>query len=369
MARFVLPDWVRTMIDASAGAPEGIRWFTSDERVEAYRGREQTFPAERLWLTDEQKEAANADWQYKVKVGEGPKIYTDHALGVQLGLWVDGKNPDALLAALPNHPPFLWFPVGCDEATMLATLRPYLPQELRQPRKHIPPAAIMRYYRDAGLGDIPGPLEGQTESVRLIVGLAIGALDQRELRDVENHLVVAGAADVPFLMLGTSMDNPRSNPAVTVVRTLHSQSTVRLDWWDALDGSLFAEIFYSPANHQETIGAFNERFGLHFPPDIPVDVACLLLGLEATDVSALLEYMELRHDRPDFLQSCLNCLKILTYPNHAEALRPFSTHPSPLVRKTVIFLAAQGADDLLRAMRTTETDPELRAQIDEALAD
>jgi hypothetical protein len=156
--------------------------------------------------------------------------------------------------------------------------------------------------------------------------------------------------------------------AVTVLRTLYSRSTVRLDWYDSLAGTLFVEISYAPAGQADTIRAFNDRFGLHYPLDMPVDVPALLLSLEAITVPALQAHMARRWDEPDKLRFYLYCLAILSDPDIAAPLRPYAGHPAPLVRGTVIDLAAQRAPDLLRQMRGSETGPDLRARIEAALS-
>src|SRR5262249_16887288 len=145
--------------------------------------------------------------------------------------------------------------------------------------------------------------------------------------DVENHLLWTGVVDPQFLLQGTSQDNPRSNPAVTVVRTLYSRSTVRLDWYDNLLGTLFAEISSAPAGQAETIRAFNHRFRRHFPLDVPLDVPALLLGFEAIDVPAVHDYLGRKSHEPERIRFFLYCLEILSDPDVAEPLRPYAGHP------------------------------------------
>jgi hypothetical protein len=141
---------------------------------------------------------------------------------------------------------------------------------------------------------------------------------------------------------------------------------VRLYWYENLAGSLFAEIDYASASQPGTIEAFNDRFDFDYPLDVPVDVPSLLLGLDAIAVPRLQAQMD-RTDDPNRLQFYLYFLAILTNPDIAEPLRPYATHPSPLIRGTVISLAAQKAPELLHVMRKSETDPDLRAQIEAAL--
>jgi hypothetical protein len=201
----------------------------------------------------------------------------------------------------------------------------------------------------------------------LLVGLALGHHGET-LRDLDLSLLKTGVVDPRLLMQGSIADNPRSNPAVTVVRTLYSRSTVRLDWYDSLGGAVVAEVAYAPAGQHETIRALNERFRLHYPLDVPLDVPALLLGLEAISAPALLEHATRGIDDPDLAVSYLNRLVILTQPDVAEPLRRFVNHPAPEVRKTVIHLAAQLAPGLLGEMQETETDPDLRARLAAARA-
>lgn len=361
-----IPAWLQTMIDSRAGAAEGLRWYTPEERASAAQRHGQAFAGSSLWLSEAMQEAANEDWQNKLQVGKGPETYWDHVTSSHLEFWLDTQRPDTLWVGVQNMPPFLWFPAGQDAATLLAALRPYLPTDLAQPRKHHSLAAMIAYQRQAVLEPIPGACEGQDSRARLMVGIALAQLEQ-ELSQIENHLMMCKFCDPHFLLQGTAQGNPNSNPTASVVRTLYSRSTVRLDWYDSLAGTLFAEIYYSPAGQQETIRAFNERFGLYYPLDMPVDVPALLLGFEAISVPALQEHMGRRLEDPPRLQFYLYCLAILTNPDIADYVRLYMSHPSPLVRGAVINLAGQKAPDILREMQKTETDPDLRAQIEELL--
>jgi hypothetical protein len=367
MAPITLPGWLQALIDSGAGTAEGLRWYTPEERVAAAQQQGTTFEGGNLWMMDEMRAAANQGWGSKLRVGEGPKTYIDHAASCRLQFWLDGDRPDTLWVGPERSPPFLWFSGGRDATSLLSAVRPYLPTDLAQPRPHLPPGQMVRRQLQAVQGPIPGAAQGQSGRVRMMVGIAMAQSDQG-LADIENHLMVCGFVDPQFLMQGTCQGNPRSNPTVTVVRTLYSRSTVRLDWYDSLSGTLFADISYAPAGQHDTIRAFDEAFGLHYPPDMPVDVPALLLGLEAITVPALQAHMARRLDDPERLNFYLYCLAILSNPDIAEPLRPFASHPSPLIRATVIDLAAQRAPELLQAMRAVETDAALREKIEQALS-
>jgi hypothetical protein len=189
------------------------------------------------------------------------------------------------------------------------------------------------------------------------------ALDGRNLTlaDVENQLLFTHAVDPRFLLMGTSQDNPRKNPAVTVVRTLYSRSLIVLKWFDYLHGSLLAEIYHAPAGQAETIKAFNKAFWLNYPANVPVDVPAALLGLDAFDTRMIHERLA-RGASLDFTRLCMYLLAELNVEDDTcEALRPYIAHPEPSVRKILITV---GTTALLREMKAIETDPELRAEID-----
>jgi hypothetical protein len=366
MANAALPAWLQAMIDSGAGAAEGLRWYTPEQRATAAKSQKATFTGSSLWMNEEMQKAADEAWKNKLRVGEGPQTYWDHSIGYHMELWLDTAHPETLLVGFQNQPPVLWFPAGQDAAALVAAIRPYLPTDLAKPRQHMNPLALVRAMRDAVQAPIPGASAGQDSEARLMVGIALSQTGQ-ELSEIENHLMMCRLSDPRFLVQGTAQGNPNSNPTATVIRTLYSRSTVRLDWYDNLDGTLFAEIYYAPAVQQDTIKAFNERFDMHYPLDIPVDVPSLLLGFEAISVPRLQSHMSRRKDDPPRLRFYLYCLAILTNPNIATVVRPYATHPSPMIRGTVISLAAQKAPELLREMYQTETDPDLRAQIDAAL--
>jgi hypothetical protein len=275
---------------------------------------------------------------------------------------VNLTRPDTLWVSLYGQPTFLWFPAGTDTASLVSAIRPYLPTDLAKPRESRSSEELSADLAEAAAGEIPGPAPGQTHSIRLLVGLAL-VHSGETLPAFDLSLLKSGVGDPRFQMRGSIADNPRSDPAVTVVRTLYSRSTVRLDWYDRLDGVVCAEIYYAPATQHETIRRLNERFRLNYPLDIPVDVPALLLGLEAISAPVLLEHMIKRVEDPNLLVAYLNCLSILTNPNLAESLRPFIDHPSPVVRNSVIQMAAQKAPELLGEMQQLETDPELRELI------
>ncbi len=361
-----VPAWLQAMIDSGAGAAQGVRWYTPEERAAAARDHKETFDSSRLWLTDAMREAADEGWQNKLRVGEGPATWIDHAVAFHLELWLDTQRGDTLWVGLEQQPPFLWFPAGRDAATLLTALRPYLPTDLARPRELMRPIQLVAYQRQAVHRPIPGAAEGQDRQARLMAGIALAGVEQ-SLAEIENHLLMCRFCDPRFLLQGTAQGNPNSDPTTTVVRTLYSRATVRLDWYDSLAGTLFAELYYAPAGQQETIRAFNERFDMHFPLDVPVDVPALLLGHEAISVPRLQEHMSRRLDDPDRLRFYLYCLAILADPDIAEPLRPYVSHPSPVIRGTVVHLAAQRAPELLALMRERETDPDVRAQIESAL--
>jgi hypothetical protein len=351
------------MIDAGAGARQGVLWHTPDERAAAARKRPAQYHVKDRRMLDDQRAAATEGWESVVRVGQGTPVYIDdkHFLGTEL--WVNARRPDTLWVSFYSQPTFLWFPAGRDAASLEAVLSPYWPTDLARPRT---PRSIEQQQADvarAAAGPIPGPAPGQDRSVRLLVGLAL-AHNGETLRGLDLSFLKTGVVDPRYLMQGSIEDNPRSNPAVTVVRTLYSRATVRLDWYDSLGGAVCAEIAYAPAGQHETIRALNERFRLHYPLDVPVDVPALLLGLEAVSAPALLEHVTRRRtDAPDLLVGYLNRLAILTQPDVAGPLRPFMSHPAAEVRKTVIRLASRMAPELLGEMQRTETDPDLRARI------
>jgi len=166
-------------------------------------------------------------------------------------------------------------------------------------------------------------------------------------------------------LMGTSQDNPRVNPAVTVVRTLYSRSTIVLKWFDYLHGSLFAEFYYVPAGQAETIKAFNQSFLLNYPANVPVDVPAALLGLDGFDTGLIHERLA-QGASLDFCRICMYLLVELNAEDDTcQALRPYIAHPERDVREVVIKLSPP---DLLREMKAIETDAELRAEIDSQIA-
>jgi hypothetical protein len=358
-----VPAWLQALIDAKAGQAEGLRWWSPEERDKVAQARKPTF--EGRGLNEEMQQAADEGWRDKLRVGEGPPTYFDHAVPFRLGLWLSTDQPDRLWVGLDRQPPFLWFPAGQDEATLVAALRPYLPTDLAQPRPLMRPLDLVRAARQSAQGPVPGPAPGQDRRARLILGVALNESNVA-LSEIENRLLVSGFCDPRFLRQGTALGASGGDPTTTVVRTLYSRATVRLDWYESLAGTLFAEIHYAPAGQQDTIGAFNDRFGLDYPLDVPVDVPSLLLGLEAVAAPRMQSILA-RTEAPERLRYYLYFLAILTNPDVAEPLRPYARHPSPVVRGTVIDLAGQKAPELLREMREAETDPELRARIDAAL--
>jgi hypothetical protein len=364
MAQFSRPTWLRAMMDSRAGAAEGIRWFTPAECAASAQRRPTAFPARRFWVSDEQRAAADQGWQNTVQVGVGPDTYEDHVSSVKIALWLDTAQPDTLWAGLQGQPPFLWFPVGRDEATLISTLRPYLPTDLAKPRPHVSPGEYVASMRQAAQGPIPGPSPEHKKWERLLVGIALNDRNLT-LADVENHLLMTRAVDPRFLLMGTSQDNPRINPAVTVVRTLYSRSTIVLKWFDYLQGSLFAEFYFAPTEQAETIKAFNKAFWLNFPPNVPVDVPAALLGLDGFDTGMI-------HDRLaqgaslGFTRLCMYLLLELNVDaDTCEFLRPYIAHSDRSVREVVIRLSTSA---LLRDMKAIETDAELLAQIDRQIA-
>lgn len=363
MARFSLPDWLKAMIRSRAGAAEGIRWFTAAECQASANRRQTAFPDRAFWVTDEQRAAANQGWRNTVQVGVGPDTYQDHAISVNIALWLDMAKPDTLWAGLDGQPPFLWFSVGRDEAALTSALRAYLPTDLARPRPHVSPAAYVASLRQAARGPIPGRLPEQEKWERLLLGIALDGRNQT-FADVENHLLQTGAVDPRFLLMGTSQDNPRINPAVTVVRTLYSRSTIVLNWYDYLNGSLFAEFYYVPTGQTETINAFNRAFQLSFPVNVPVDIPAALLGLEGID-TAMIHDRIARGASPDFVRFAMYLLAELNAEDPSEALRPYLAHPDRRVREAIIKL---GGKALLTEMKAVESDPELRAEIDRQIA-
>jgi hypothetical protein len=304
-------------------------------------------------LIDEQRDAMDEGWDNMFRVGDGPPTYFDDKHCLSMELWVNATQPDTLWVSHAGQPTFLWFAAGRDAASLAAAIRPYLPIELARP---LAPHSVKQQQVDlarAAKGAIPGPSPGQDRSVRLLVGLGLAHTGELPL-DFDLSLLRTGVVDPRFLMQGSLSGN--HNPAVTVVRTLYSRATVRLDWYENLDGVVCAEIYYSPATQHNTIQSLNERFALHYPLDIPVDVPALLLGLEAISAHALQEHMTQRVDDPNLLASYLHCLAILTQTDITESLRPFMNHTSPVVQKTVIELATQKAPELLSEVHKSKTD-------------
>lgn len=362
-----IPDWLQALIDAGTGTAEGLRWLTPEERAAAAADRPGEFDVGMLWLTNAMRAAAAEAWPGKILVGAGPKTYSDHTISWELELWLDTAAPDQLWVAFPKSPPFLWFSGGRTAESLLAAVRPYLPTDLAAPRPFLSPIALVRHARESVQNPIPEP-DAHTRVARVVLSFALSE-DGTDLGGIENHLIWCGAADPRFVVQGTAMGNPNSNPETTVVRTLYSRAAVRLDYYEGLDGALVGEIRYAPAGQHDAVAAFNEQFGRDFPTDVPVDVPFLLLGLEAIGVPRLQSYLATRHDVPDFLQSGITFLVLLTRPNVADVLRPFAGHPSAAVRGSVVFYAARYARDLVREMSATETDPELREKMAAALAE
>jgi hypothetical protein len=365
MTRFSDPRWLRALIDSEVGESVGIRWFTPSERSDLPRISPSRMPPGNRRLTDEQRNAMDEGWDGMLRVGDGPPTYFDDKHCLSMELWVNTTQPDNLWVAHAGQPTFLWFSAGRDAASLTTALRPYLPIDLARP---LAPRSVKQQQADlamAAKGPIPGAAPGQDCSVRLLVGLELAHINNEMPLDFDLSLLRTGVVDPRFLMQGSLSNN--FNPAVTVVRTLYSRSTVRLDWYENLDGVVCAEIYYTPATQHNTIQSLNERFRLYYPLDVPVDVPALLLGLEAISAPALLEHMTQRVKDPNLLVSYLKCLAILTAPVIAEPLLAFTTHSSPVVRKAVIDLAIQKAPELLVDMQQGETDPELQAQINEAL--
>lgn len=349
-----VPSWLQNMIDSGQGKAEGLRWLSAEERASAAQKKPPSFAGKSLWMSNEMATAANESWQNKLMVGVGPETYWDHAVSSHMEIWLDQQAPDKLWVAFQHQPPFLWMPAGQSAETLLSTIKSYLPTDLAQPRKHLTPRDMIVAQRQSVQGAIPGAAPGQDRHTRLMVGIAL-AQSNLGLSEIENHFISSGFCDFRFLMQGTAQGNTNVNPTVTVVRTLYSRSNVRLDWYDSLSGTLFADVYYTPAGQDETVRAVNEKFDLHYPLDIPVDVPTLLLGLEAISASRLKDQISRRLDDPPRLQFYLYCLAILTNPNIAEHIQPYINHPSPLIR------------ELLRTMLAQESDPELRAKIESSL--
>jgi hypothetical protein len=366
-ARFSPPRWLRSLIDTQAGDSVGIVWFAPDEWADLPRMRPSEIPPGNRRVTDAQRAALDEGWDDMLRVGDGPPVYFQGKHQLSMDLWVNTTRPDTLWVGLAGQPTFLWFPAGCTADSLLKAVRPYLPSDLAHPRDHLSTEQLRANYVEAAKGPIPEPPPEHTHYYRLLVGRGMEKFDGEEHNDFDVSFLRTGVIDPRFLMLGSIPDNPRCNPAVTVVRTLYSRSNVRLDWYDELGGTVIAEISYAPATQHETIRTLNKRFGLEFPQDIPVDVPALLLGLEAISASSLRKHMLTQDEAPQTLGAYVDCLAYLTTPDSADYLRPFMNHPDAQVREAVIRHAAELAPELLAEMRATETDPDLQNQIAEAL--
>jgi hypothetical protein len=361
MAEFLDPRWLQELIASEAGIAEGIAWLEPEERGQFRAMRPSETPPGNRRLTDAQREVMDEGLEDLITVGIGPPIYVLEKHNFRMLLLGRASRPDTLWGAIMGQPTFLMFPAGRDEKSLLTAVRPYLPTDLARPRAPRSTAQLQADVAEALKKPIPGPFPGQTRAVRLMVGFGLAHINNELPLDFDNSLLKTGVVDIRYLMQGSIAPDP--NPAVTVVRTIYSRSTVRLDWYEKLGGVVCAEIYYAPATHHQTIEALNERFNLGYPLDIPIDVPALLLGLEAIPKSALLEHVTHRVSDPNLLADYLDCLTILAQPDVADVLRPFMNHPQPLVRQKVIHIAAARVPALLNQMQTTETYPDLRAQI------
>src|SRR5262249_54964184 len=161
-----------------------------------------------------------------------PPTYFNEKYSLNFELWVNTTQPDTLWVSLLGQPTYLWFPAGQDANSLLTAVRPYLPTDLARPRApqstHQGQAALA----EAAKGPMPGPAPGQNRSVRLLVGLALVHVNNETPLDFDKALLRTGVIDPQFVMQGSI--SKELNPAVTVVRTLYSRSTVRLNWYEKL---------------------------------------------------------------------------------------------------------------------------------------
>src|SRR5262249_9035537 len=134
VTQFLAPRWLQALIDSGAGEREGFRWHTPAERAAAARDRPSQYYAEDRRMLDDQRAAANEGWESTVRVGQTSPVYFDETHFLLTELWVNTARPETLWASFYGQPTFLWFPAGRDAASLMATLRPYLPTDLARPR-------------------------------------------------------------------------------------------------------------------------------------------------------------------------------------------------------------------------------------------
>lgn len=313
-----------------------------------------------------------------IVIGRGPNLYGRERTTAPV-LWLFDRRRDALcMAPSPSYPAFLWIPAGRDTDGMRRALASLVPQPFPSRAELTARARGFVGYR-LQFG-VPSPYSGE--------------LEPANAAELDRHFALN-----PFVEPGawgsSRIDDPWPNqmPAqpqlqlrmatreqvVTAQtpgrvwsisrRTRHSRSILSIELHHR--DIFVAEVRYQPSPHTEVIEAFNARFGSDYPTDLPVDALGALLGFRfesAADLEA-----QLRPDAdPAIAAGVLHVISALRHDDlSVTALyRRWLEHDDPVVRSTLYnVFVAHNHESLLEEACITESDTELRAQIEGVLDD
>ncbi|MCC6554447.1 MAG: hypothetical protein IT372_15825 [Polyangiaceae bacterium] len=366
--------------DDAALAAAGVSWCAEEEAreggealAERYAGNWQlgALGNDAIW------DACGELSRGKLLVARCPAVQNRNGSEARGELYVDPARPEEILFAPSSEvPPVLWIPVAAEAGALRDALAELYPSR-RVPRLELPRVsrAFMGYLRELG---VPSPYSGQME--------------QAGPHELDRHFAFSPYVDA--LVWGTAAADdpwperipPQPGYQIKLVgmsrrvraqreggicgftrRTLFSRSQITIELHQR---ALYVwEIRYRPSRHACVIERFNERFGLRFPTDLPLDVVGVLVGFELAEA----EWLEARLGEQTDAGAVAAYLRVIAAVRHSDLgvlrlLRRHLDHESPVVRGTIANLCMEyGWESLLEDVGMKEQDAELRALIDRVL--
>ena len=349
---------------------DSVRWYSEEEceacaarMTKKYEGSPPFVP-----LTSAARGLSQALLERMRPVGEvglgpmRPSVVEQRAL-----LFIEHNDPQHLLVALHEEvPPLLWFPAGQTLESLAAGLVPY-----RKPRAA--PNMFAMHGMERGFLGTEGILEMSREE--LLAHLSTHPLGESlfwgSVHDADPWPEHIGIEDVSLFAEEAASYMAQREGAVWSLsfRSLASRAVLTLE---DHQGFFVLQVRYDPAPHKALIQAFNGQFGLHWPADLPLDVATLLIGLFFEDEGRL---QTLLLDRPFEDDPSGFVFNLYAYASTRwgdlgllSTLWGLSTHRELEVRTVVADIAIRhGYDALLAVMAEQETHDALRRELSERI--
>ncbi len=331
-----VPEWIASLNSRGFGNNQGIEFLSDAERQEL---AEDISPS--LWqhYKPGAEERAQTTLAEGVPFARAPLVDCGDGVKLRPVLWGKRDEPGRIWLQLSHeHPPDYWLAIDADSRALADVLSDYD-------------------------GSAPGP-DDELRELQVCLG-AVPALGE-----IENYLVMSGYTDMMGLLGTTPAGMERfETKGITgcTWRTCFSRSRLSLEIFNFDVGGaypLVGEIHYRPRTPNPAIAALNERYGLAWPSDLPVDVAGALEPFPCLTKAQVRGHLDGDLSRPE----AIALVFALTYmvDDYPATLRELMAHDADDVRLAAGYSARAFQQGEIQAeMLEREGNPDIRATLQE----